>query len=83
VFILTLNELVQNDNNGAGNNPLTTENLFAWYQFEKFETLDFSALQGNSDLREGIRDMSGNFNHICNNGVESNPVSPTYVLKPF
>lgn len=80
---LSLSELVFNDNGGVGNNPSTTENLFAWYQFEKFEMLDFSALQDNSDLRLGIKDMSGNFNHAQVEGMVTDPASGSYVLKPF
>lgn len=80
---LSIEELLQNDNSGAGNNPSTTENLFAWFQFEKFETLDFSTTQDNSDLRLGIKDVSGNFNHAQVIGMDTNPASGTYVLKPF
>ncbi|MFI5163182.1 MAG: hypothetical protein ACHQHN_18025 [Sphingobacteriales bacterium] len=80
---LSINELVLNDNGGNGNNPSTTENLFAWYQFEKFETLDFSLLQDDSDLRLGIRDFSGQNNHAQVFDMDTDPTSPTYVLKPF
>ncbi len=80
---LSIDELVLNDNGGTGNNPSTTENLFAWYQVEKFETLDFSALQDNSDLRLGIRDMSGKNNHAQPFNLDTNVTSSTYVLKPF
>jgi hypothetical protein len=80
---LLLDELVLNDNNGVGNNPSTTENLFAWYAFENFETLDFSALQDGSDLRIGIRDYSGQNNHAQQFNMNTNPLSPTYSLQPF
>lgn len=80
---LPITELVQNDANGAGANPTITEGLFAWYQFENFEMLDFSEYQDNSDLRLGIRDMSGNNNHAWVQNMDTDPSSSTYVLKPF
>lgn len=80
---LSIGELVANDNNGVGNNPGTTENLFAWYNFEKFETLDFSALQDGSDLRTGIKDISGQNNHLQPFNMDTNSASGTYVLQSF
>jgi hypothetical protein len=70
-------------NNGFGNNPPVTEYLKYWFQFEKFETLDFSAAQDNSNLLLGIRDMSGKNNHAQQFNMDTNPASPTFVLKPF
>jgi|GEM_PF-2792314 len=80
---LTIDELVLNDNSGIGNNPSDTENLFGWYTFEQFETLDFSALQDNSDLRLGVRDMSGHNHHAQAKNMDTNGASGGYVLKPF
>lgn len=80
---LLLDELVLNDNSGVGNNPSTTENLFAWFKFEEFETLDFSVQQDNSDLRLGVRDLSGHNNHAQQFNMDTNPASGTYVLQPF
>ncbi|HWD89920.1 MAG TPA: LamG-like jellyroll fold domain-containing protein [Mucilaginibacter sp.] len=81
--VLSLSELILNDNSGVGNNPSTTENLVCWYQFEKFENLDFSVLQDGSDIRQGIRDMSGKNNHAQQFHMDTNPLSSTYALKPF
>jgi len=80
---LSLTELILNDNGGTGNNPSTTENLILWYQFEKFETLDFSSLQDGSDIGTGIRDFSGRNNHAKPFNMDTNPASPTYVLQPI
>jgi len=80
---LNIEELVLNDNNGTGNNPSTTESLFAWYKFEQFETLDFSALQDGSDIGIGIRDLSGQNNHALEQNMDTTITSSTYVLKPF
>lgn len=82
-ILLPHDQIVLNYNSGIGNNPATTENLFAWYQFQQFENLDFSILQDNSDIRLGIRDMSGNNNHAQPINMDTNPSSPTFVLKPF
>jgi len=79
--ILSLEELILNDNGGVGNNPSTTESLISWYQFEKFENLDFSVLQDGSDIRLGIRDMSGKNNHAQEFFMDTNSTSSTYVLK--
>ncbi len=76
-------EVVTNYNKGIGANPSITEHLYLWYQFEKFESLDFSALQDNSDIRVGMKDMSGKFNHAAVHGMDTDINSPTYVLKPF
>ena len=81
--ILSPAEIALNYNNHLGNNPSNTEHLLAWYQFERFENLDFSSLQDGSDIRVGIRDMSGNNNHGQQNGFNTDPLSDTYVLKPF
>ena len=60
-----------------------TENLMVWYKFEKFENLDFSSFQDNSDIRLGIRDLSGKNRHAFPVNMDINPASPTYVIKPF
>lgn len=80
---LTQTEVSLNYNNGIGNNPCETEHLLAWYKFEQFENLDFSPLQDNSDIRLGIRDLSGKNNHAQPLNMDTNPASPNYVLKPF
>lgn len=76
-------EALFNYNNGLGSNPKTTENLKLWLQFQQFETLDFSEAQDNSDLRLGIRDMSGNNNHAQPINMQTNPALAGYVLQPF
>jgi hypothetical protein len=76
-------EMKMQYNNGAGENPQNTEHLWGWWQFEAFETLDFSGLQDGSDMRLGIRDMSGNFNHLQPINQDTNPASGGFVLKPF
>jgi len=76
-------EVTTNYNAGMGNNPSQTEFLRVWLQFEKFESLDFSALQDGSDIRLGLRDISGNQNHAMPSGMDTDPVSPNYILKPF
>ena len=80
---LTQSEVLLNYNGGVGNNPCLTEILDFWYKFEKFETLDFSQLQDNSDLRNGVRDFSGKNSHAQPVNMDTNPASPNYVLKPF
>lgn len=80
---LTKGEYELDYNGGVGNNPFETENLLCWFKFEQFETLDFSALQDGSDMRLGIRDLSGNKNHGLPVNMDTTPASPTYVLKPF
>jgi hypothetical protein len=72
-----------NYNNGVGSNPWETENLLLWYKFEQFEMLDFSDLQDASDIKLGIRDLTGNHYHACPFNLDSNPSSPNYVLKTF
>lgn len=81
--VLSITELNLNDNGGIGNNPSTTENLLCWFQFELFETLDFSVAQDGSDLQLGIRDMSGRNNHAQAYNLDTNPASSTYALKPL
>ena len=76
-------QILLNYNNRIGANPCETENLLVWYQFEKFETLDFSILQDGSDMRLGMRDMSGKNNHAQPFNMDTDSTSPTYVLKPF
>lgn len=80
---LNSQELFLHYNAGIGENPSNTENLKAWYKFEQFENLDFSALQDNSDMKLGIRDHSGQNNHLQPVDLDTNPLSPNYVLKPF
>lgn len=70
-------------NTGIGANTSETEFLKYWYQFEKFETLDFSLAQDGSDMRTGIKDVSGNANHLLQVNQDTNPASGTYVLKTF
>ena len=79
---ITDTNITSNYNSGIGNAPFETENLLTWYQFEQFETLDFSALQDNSDLRLGIKDLSGKFYHAQPVNMDTNPLSSSYVLKP-
>jgi hypothetical protein len=81
--VLSLAELILNDNNGTGNNPSITEDLICWYQFELFELLDFSTSQDGSDMRLAVRDMSSNHNHAQPFNMDTNSSSPTYALKPF
>ncbi|HVS93966.1 MAG TPA: hypothetical protein VHE59_18150 [Mucilaginibacter sp.] len=81
--LITNDQFVLNYNNGIGNNPFETENLLVWYKFEKFETLDFSSLQDGSDMRLGIRDLSGHNNHAQPFNMDTDPLSETYVLRPF
>jgi len=81
--VLLLTELNLNDNYGVGNNPSTTENLLGWYTFEEFKMLDFSALQDGSDMRLGVKDVSGKNNHAQQFFMDTNPTSSTYVLKPI
>lgn len=81
--VLTQQQISLNYNNGVGNNPDETEFLMLWLKFEQFETLDFSASQDGSDLRLGIRDLSNNNRHAQPINMDTNPASPTYVLKPF
>jgi hypothetical protein len=80
---LTLDECVANYNAGLGENPQDTVNLLCWLQFEQFEMLDFSVLQNGSDMRLGVRDMSGRGNHAQQFNMDTNPASGGYVLKPF
>jgi len=80
---LKIDELLLNDNNGVGNNPNNTENLFAWFSFEQFESLDFSPLQDGTDFRIGIRDRSGQNNHALPFNMITDPSNSNYVLKPF
>lgn len=70
-------------NSGLGNNPVDTEHLMFWYKFEQFEDFDFSDLQDGSNIVKGIRDMSGNGRHIRAANMDTDPLSPGYVLKPF
>lgn len=79
----TREENILNWNDGTGNNPAKTEGLIVYYKFEEFENLDFSLLQDNSDIRLGIRDLSGNNNHAQPINMDTDPLSPYYVLKPF
>jgi hypothetical protein len=81
--VLRADEVTINYNQGIGNNPSNTEFLIAWFQFEKFELLDFSNLQDRSDIRSGLRDMSGKNHHAQPHGFNTDPASPGYVLKPF
>jgi len=80
---LTKAEAARHWNNGRGDNPSNTEDLVFWFRFQEFEMLDFSVTQDGSDLRLGIRDYSGNKNHAFPIGMDTNPNSPGYVLKPF
>lgn len=81
--VVTSSEVLLNFNNGMGENPCVTEPLLIWYKFQEFENLDFSALQDNSDIRLGMRDLSGKNNHAQPINMDTNPASPNYVLKPF
>lgn len=82
--LLTDQEITTNYNGGVGNNPSITENLFIWYNFERFETLDFSALQDGSNIQTGIRDMSGKNNHgLASGGLITDPSDPAYCIQPF
>ena len=82
-YPLSYNQIVTNYNNGLGNNPSITETLLLWYQFQSFETLDFSSAQDGSDIRIGMRDMSNNSNHGFPVGIDTNPASSTYSLQLF
>jgi hypothetical protein len=76
-------DAVVNYNYGIGNNPCRTEYLKIWYQFERFENLDFSSLQDGLDMRLGIKDMSGSNNHAQQFNMITDSANPNYVLKPF
>lgn len=76
-------QILLNYNNRVGANPCETEHLLFWYKFEEFEMLDFSSLQDGSDMRLGIRDLSGKNNHSQQFNMDTNPTSGTYVLKSF
>ncbi len=81
---LTASDALLNWNAGIGNNPSNTEHLVFWYKFQSFEMLDFSELQDGSDIRLGMRDHSGNNNHAQpTGGLDTDPLSSGYVLKPF
>lgn len=80
--LITDDQFKLNYNSGVGNNPFATESLIVWYKFEQFEMLDFSALQDGSDMRLGIRDLSGNNNHAQQFNMVTTP-GPGYVLNPF
>ena len=53
-------------NSGIGENPPETEFLRCWYKCQAIENLDFSTLQDGSDMRNGLRDYSGNNKHSSN-----------------
>jgi len=76
-------DVSQGWNNGVGLNPIRTDKLIVWYQFEKFEMLDFSQLQDRSNVQLGIQDMSSNNNHALPINMNTNPDSPTYVIESF
>ncbi len=77
-------EAAINFNSGTGNNPSETEHLVCWFQFEEFETLDFSSEQNDSNMQLGIRDMSGNNNHLLPvGGIITDANAPGYVLQRF
>ena len=77
-------EIVTNYNGGIGNNPSVTEHLQVWYQFEQFETLDFSLAQDGSNMKLGMRDMSGKNNHgLPATGMNTTVGSGGYVLQTF
>jgi len=81
--ILSDIEIETNYNNGIGNNPSITENLFTWFKFEKFENLDFSQLQDGSNIKLGMRDYSGKNNHGQSIGLITDSTNESYCLKPF
>lgn len=81
--VISDDQFLSNYNNGTGNNPFQTENLMAWYKFERFESLDFSVLQDGSDVRLGIRDFSGRANHAQPFNMITDIATEGYVLKPF
>lgn len=81
--MLNQGHVISNYNRGAGNNPSETEHLLVWYKFQAFEMLDFSDAQDGSDIRLGVRDHSGNNNHAEPHNMVTDPVSGSYVLKPF
>jgi hypothetical protein len=76
-------EIVANYNGGVGENPQNVLGLVTWLKFSQIETLDFSALQDNSDLRLGVRDISNNNNHGQVINCDTNPASGTYCLRTF
>lgn len=76
-------DIVTNYNDGIGIDPGTTENLLLWYKFEQFEMLDFSQDQDSSDIKLGIRDMSGRNNHALPINLTTDTTSESYALKPF
>ncbi|MFD0765200.1 hypothetical protein ACFQZI_10090 [Mucilaginibacter lutimaris] len=80
---LRKDQVEANFNSGLGNNPCVTESLESWYTFEKFESLDFSSEQDGSNMQVGIRDYSNKNRHAIATDADTNPVSPTYSLKPF
>jgi len=80
---LTSEQIIYNYNNGIGNNPSITEDLLVWYQFEKFENIDFSAAQDGTNILLGLKDYSGKNNHGQPINMDTNPSSNTFVLKTF
>ena len=81
--ILSDDDIITNFNYGIGNNPIRTDNLFVWYQFEKFEMLDFSPLQNGSNVQLGIRDMSNKNNHGLPTNMNTDLGAADYILQPF
>ena len=81
--VLNNDEILLNYNSGIGNNPCKTEGLLLWYKFEEFENLDFSVLQDNSDMKVGIRDLSGHNYHAQPFNMDVDSASPSYVLKNY
>lgn len=81
---LSLSDIVTNYNNGIGANPSITENLIGWYSFQKFENVDLSALQDGSNVKLGVKDRSGKFNHcVPSAGLITDPANASYCLQPF
>lgn len=66
---LLMGELDYTYNNLSGHQPFTLFGVKAYYLFQKAELLDFSTGQDGSDMRVGVRDFSGNNNHLFFTGL--------------
>ena len=81
--VISDEEIRLNYNMGIGDNPAATEGLILWHKFEKFENLDFSPLQDNTDIRFGLRDFSGKNNHSLPVNIVTDPSSTDFPLNYF
>lgn len=80
---MTPAQVALNYNSGAGENPFATENLLLFFRFQEFEILDFSAFQDDTDMRLGIRDISGKYCHAAPVLMETVVGNAGYPFVPF